>query len=141
MMIEPTAMVALTGFLGAGGATIIIKLLDIMQERHKEKKDRENGVLSLDEKIDSISTRQDAIAEQLTKTDQVVLASARDRIIYLCRSKTEAGLFTLDDLKEIEDIYFPYHDDGGNHSAQDAYELYREQVMEFQKSQVKGDKQ
>lgn len=139
-MIEPTAMSAFTGFLGAGGATIILKLLDIMQEHHKERKDRENGVLSLDEKIDSISERQDVIAQQLNKTDQVVLASARDRIIYLCKSKTQAGAFTLDDLKEIEDIYFPYKEDGGNHAAQDAYELFREQVMQYQKNQVGKDK-
>lgn len=139
-MIEPTTMSALTGFLGAGGATIILKILDIFHEYRKEQRDRKKGILSLDEKIDAISERQDGIANQLAKTDQVVLASARDRIIFLCKSKTAGGCFTLDDLKEIEDIYFPYHDDGGNHSAQDAYELYREQVMEYQKNQVKGDK-
>lgn len=138
-MIEPTVMSAVTGFLGAGGATIILRVMDYIHENKKAKRDKENGILTLDEKVDGIAERQEAISEQLRKTNDVVLASARDRILYLCKKKTEEERFTLADLDEVRDIYEPYHADGGNHTAKDAFDLYYAQVMEYQKSLARKD--
>lgn len=126
----------LTGLLSAGGTAIILKLIDYTRDAVAAYIRRRDGKLSLEEKVDAISESQKNIAEQLKQTDEVVLATARDRIIHLCRQKSQDRAFTSDDMQEIDAIYQPYHADGGNHAATMAVEIYMEQAREWQKKQA-----
>ena len=126
----------ITGVLSAGGAAIIIKLIDVIHDSMQAHIRRKEGRLSLDEKVDAIVETQKGISKQLKQTDEVVLATARDRIIYLCRQKEQGKLYTPGDVQEIDAIYQPYHADGGNHAATVAVDLYLEQAKEWQKRQA-----
>lgn len=125
-----------TGILSAGGAAIIIKLLDIAHESIQAFIRRKRGMLSLEDKVDAIAKTQQDISTQLKHTDEVVLATARDRIIYLCHQKEQSKAYTPEDVKEIDAIYQPYHADGGNHLATLEVELYLEQAREWQKKKA-----
>lgn len=126
----------ITGVLSAGGAAIIIKLIDVIHDSMQAHIRRKEGRLSLDEKVDAIVETQQSISKQLKQTDEVVLATARDRIIYLCRKKEQGKLYTPEDVQEIDAIYRPYHEDGGNHAATVSVDLYLEQAKEWQKRQA-----
>lgn len=126
----------ITGVLSAGGAAIIIKLIDVIHDSIQAHVRRKEGKLSLDEKVDAIAETQKGISDQLKLTDEVVLATARDRIIYLCKQKEQSKLYTPDDVQEIDAIYQPYHADGGNHAATVAVDLYMEQAKEWQRRQA-----
>ena len=126
----------ITGVLSAGGAAIIIKLIDVINDSIQAHVRRKEGKLSLDEKVDAIAETQKGISDQLKLTDEVVLATARDRIIYLCKQKEQGKLYTPEDVQEIDAIYRPYHEDGGNHAATVEVDLYLEQAKEWQKRQA-----
>lgn len=163
-MTNPSVVSAITAILGAGGATIILKLIDVASAALTARSKKKKGKLTLEEKIEAMSVKQDSIekkvreidekmkettkqlaraseqisktSEQLDMTDKLVLATAHDRIVFLCRKKAEDKHFSQDDVDDIDVLYGPYHADGGNSGATEAFEVYKAQRKAYMEKEA-----
>lgn len=113
------------GLLSAGGASIILKMMDIWAEERKIKRDRQNGMLTVNEQLQKIIHNQEEFNAQIKKTDAVTMAIARDRIYYLARKWTEQHDFDPDNMRDLRDLFTPYKENNGDGLGDDYFDTYR----------------
>lgn len=113
------------GLLSAGGASIILKMMDIYMEEQKVKRDRKNGIVSINEQLEKILKKQDELNKQIKKTDAVTMALARDRIYYLARKWTANRDFAPDNMRDLRDLFTPYKENDGDGLGDDYFDTYR----------------
>ena len=133
-MIAPEMLVPVCSLLSA----VSVKIIDVIHLRMVEKRQRKAGELTLSEKIDKIIADQNEMKEQIRLSGDVTLATARDRIFYLCEKYTSEKRFGTKDLEDIEDLYAPYKAAGGNGLAQEVLATYKEAYHEYHRSQIGG---
>lgn len=114
------------GLLSAGGASIILKMMDIWVEEQRAKRDRKNGIVTINEQLEKILKKQDELNTQIKKTDAVTMALARDRIYFLARKWTENRDFDPDNMRDLRDLFTPYKENDGNGLGDDYFDTYRQ---------------
>ena len=131
-MISPEILVPVCSLLSA----VSVKIIDVIHLRMVEKRQRKAGELTLNEKIDKIIADQNEMKEQIRLSSEVTLATARDRIYYLCKRYADENRFDAHDLEDIEELYEPYKAAGGNGLAKELFDTYKEQFRKYNKSHI-----
>lgn len=97
-------------------------------DRKYQQEDKNNSII---EKIDvlladndKIMKKIDALSEAHSKTNEVTMAVARDRIYHLAKKWKEEGSFTSDNMRDLVSLFEPYKDNGGNGLANEYFEKY-----------------
>lgn len=132
--ITPEALVPICSLLSAVG----VKLIDVLHDKMKENRQKKSGEMTMSEKLDKIISDQNEMKKQIRLSGNVTLATARDRIFYLCEKYTSEKRFGTKDLEDIEDLYAPYKAAGGNGLAQEVLATYKEAYHEYHRSQIGG---
>ena len=130
--ITPEALVPICSLLSAVG----VKLIDVLHDKMKENRQKKSGELTVSQKIDKVLQDQDSMKEIIRLYGNVTIATARDRIYYLCKRYTEDQRYDARDLEDIEELYEPYKAAGGNGLAKELFTTYKEAYHEYHKSQI-----
>ena len=128
--ITPEALVPICSLFSAIG----VKLIDVLHDKMKEKRQKKSGEMTMSEKLDKIISDQNEMKHHMDLSDQVVLATARDRIYYLSRKYTEEQHFDPHDLEDLRSLYEPYSKAGGNGLAKDFFDAYKEAFIDYHKN-------
>ena len=84
-----------------------VKLIDVLHDKMKENRQKKSGELTVSQKIDKVLQDQDSMKESIRLYGNVTIATARDRIYYLCKRYTEDQRYDARDLEDIEELYEP----------------------------------
>lgn len=97
-------------------------------ERKYQLEDRTNET---QQKLDKILSAQETtlkeyaeLKAQLTKTNEVTMALARDRIYHLCKKAIKERDLDPDIMRDIKAMLMPYKANNGNGIADEYFSLY-----------------
>lgn len=128
--LSPEVLVPICSLLSA----IAVKLIDVLHDRLRESRARKAGQLTVSQKLDKVIADQDAMKDSIKKYGDVAIATARDRIYYLCKRYTEDKKYDARDLEDIQELYEPYVRAGGDGLAKELFSTYKEAYHEYNKT-------
>lgn len=124
VIITNTVTVLVAVFGSAGLWNYRMKKLELSQTKDDKMK-------TLTDKIDKVLDNQDKqsqqlkdLQDQLTKTDAVTMALAKDRIYYLCKRGISKLDVNPDTMRDIMALMKPYKANDGDGLADEYFEKY-----------------